>query len=54
MTAGYTAATKITKLFVTVNKDLGEFSQWFNANKLKLNIKKTKYIYVVFFHIKDL
>ncbi len=47
----YYSNKKLSKLFETVNQDLGELSKWFNANKLKLNIKKTKYM---FFHIKEL
>ena len=30
-----------------MNKDLANVSNWFNANKLSLNVKKTKYY---FFH----
>ena len=33
--------------FETVNKELIHFSEWFKANKLSLNITKTKY---TFFH----
>ena len=40
-------------LFSTVNKELEKLGGWFTANRLSLNIKKTKYI---FFHknsVKD-
>ena len=37
----------ITSLFETVNRELGNINLWFQANKLSLNVIKTKY---VFFH----
>ena len=37
----------IKTLFTTVSKELSRIRQWFKANKLGLNIKKTKYM---FFH----
>ena len=37
----------IKELFKTMNQELINIQQWFNANKLSLNIKKTKYS---FFH----
>jgi hypothetical protein len=37
----------INYLFETVNKELAKLSEWFIANKLSINIKKTKY---TFFH----
>ena len=37
----------ITTLFSTMNKELTKIQEWFNANKLSLNISKTKYS---FFH----
>ena len=43
----------IKRLFSTVNEELEKLGGWFTANKLLLNIKKTKY---TFFHknsIKD-
>ena len=33
----------IEYLFSTVNMELEKISEWFKANKLSLNIKKTKY-----------
>ena len=38
---------EIKNLFDTVNKELSKIRQWFIANKLSLNTKKTKYS---FFH----
>ena len=43
----------ISSLFMTVNNELDKIGEWFKANKLSLNVKKTKY---TFFHkhsIKD-
>ena len=43
----------IKTLFSTVNKELEKLGDWFSANRLSLNIKKTKY---TFFHknsVKD-
>ena len=43
----------ISSLFMTVNNELDKIGKWFKANKLSLNVKKTKY---TFFHknsIKD-
>ena len=37
----------ISVLFATVNSELRKISQWFLANKLSLNVTKTKYS---FFH----
>ena len=37
----------IIVLFEKMNKELTNVSDWFNANKLSLNVKKTKYS---FFH----
>ena len=37
----------INVLFEKMNKELTNVSNWFNANKLSLNVKKTKYY---FFH----
>ena len=34
----------IKGLFSTVNSELEKISQWFQANKLSINIKKTKFI----------
>ena len=34
----------IKGLFYTVNSELEKISQWFKANKLLINIKKTKFI----------
>ena len=36
-------STKITKLFATVNEELMNINYWFVANKLSLNVGKTKY-----------
>ena len=33
----------INILFGKMNKELANVSNWFNANKLSLNVKKTKY-----------
>ena len=33
----------IQTLFSTVNKELNNINEWFQANKLSLNVKKTKY-----------
>ena len=33
----------INVLFEEMNKELKNLSHWFNANKLLLNVKKTKY-----------
>ena len=35
----------IKGLFYTVNSELEKISQWFKANKLSINIKKTKFTY---------
>ena len=43
----------IKKLFCTVNEELGKLGGCFTANRLSLNVKKTKY---TFFHknsVKD-
>ena len=43
----------ISTLFLTVNNELHKIGEWFKANRLSLNIKKTKY---TFFHknsVKD-
>ena len=43
----------IKTLFSTVNEELEKLGDWFTANRLSLNIKKTKY---TFFHknsVKD-
>ena len=40
----------INHLFSTVNSELEYINQWFEANKLLLNIKKTKY---ALFHEKS-
>ena len=37
----------ISTLFLTVNNELHKIGKWFKANRLSLNIKKTKY---TFFH----
>ena len=37
-------STKITKLFATVNEELMNINYWFMANKLSLNVGKTKYL----------
>ena len=37
----------ISTLFLTVNNELHKIGEWFKANRLSLNIKKTKY---TFFH----
>ena len=37
----------IPVLFATINSELSKISQWFLANKLSLNVTKTKYS---FFH----
>ena len=37
----------ISALFLTINNELHEIGEWFKANRLLLNIKKTKY---TFFH----
>ena len=37
----------ISSLFSTVNNELNKINEWFKANKLSLNVKKTKY---TFFH----
>jgi len=34
----------ISHLFVTVNEELDKLSNWFKANKLSLNVKKTNYM----------
>ena len=39
--------SNIDTLFKTVNKELNYINEWFKANKLSLNISKTKY---TFFH----
>ena len=33
----------LIKIFRTMNKELTKIQEWFNANKLSLNISKTKY-----------
>ena len=35
--------TNIRYLFNTVNQELKQINEWFKANKLSLNVKKTKY-----------
>ena len=44
---------QIKTLFETVNCELKNISQWFRANKLSLNIKKTKYTLFHKYSIKD-
>ena len=36
----------ITTLFSTMNKEVTKIQEWFNANKLSLNISKTKYSFI--------
>ena len=33
----------IENLFFTMNNELAKINEWFKANKLSLNIKKTKF-----------
>ena len=35
----------ISSLFMTVNNELDKIGEWFKANKLSLNVKKTKYTF---------
>ena len=44
---------QIKTFFETVNCELKNISQWFRANKLSLNIKKTKYTLFHEYSIKD-
>ena len=44
---------QIKILFETVNCELKNISQWFRANKLLLNIKRTKYTLFHKYSIKD-
>ena len=43
----------IRGLFYTVNSELEKTSKWFKANKLSINIKKTKFILFHQFSFKD-
>ena len=38
------SSSNIYELYCTANKELKQVSEWFKANKLTLNINKTKYI----------
>ena len=38
-------ASRIKKLFSTVNEELEKLGGWFTASRLLLNIKKTKYTF---------
>ena len=42
-TTGYLSHFNIETLYRTVNNEIAKLSDWFAANKLSLNIKKTKY-----------
>ena len=35
-------STKIVKLFATINEELMNINYWFMANKISLNVGKTK------------
>ena len=43
----------ISSLFMTVNNELDKIGKWFKANKLSLNVKKTKYTFFHKNYIKD-
>lgn len=43
----YISNESISSLFITLNTELSKLDEWFKANKLSLNVKKTKYS---FFH----
>ena len=43
----------IETLFSTVNEELEKFGDWFTANRLSLNIKKTKYTFSYKNPVKD-
>ena len=43
----------ISSLFMTVNNELDKIGEWFKANKLSLNVKKTKYTFFQKNSIKD-
>ena len=43
-TTGSYSAHDISNLFSTMNIELEAINQWFRANKLCLNVNKTKYI----------
>ena len=42
-TTVYSSHSNITQLFNNMNKELNELTDWFYANKLSLNVNKTKY-----------
>ena len=42
-TTVYSYHSNITQLFNNMNKELTELTDWFYANKLSLNVNKTKY-----------
>ena len=43
----------ISTLFLTVNNELHKIGEWFKANRLSLNIKKTKYTFSHKNSVKD-
>ncbi|XP_065671679.1 uncharacterized protein LOC136089556 [Hydra vulgaris] len=47
------AHNDINILFKSVNKELLNLTEWFNANKLSLNVTKTKYTFFHRFHDRD-
>ncbi|XP_065681560.1 uncharacterized protein LOC136095207 [Hydra vulgaris] len=47
------ARNDINILFKLVNKELLNLTEWFNANKLSLNVTKTKYTFLHRFHNRD-
>ena len=40
----YVTGSNVKSLYSTMNNDLDNLADWFKANKLALNVKKTKYI----------
>ena len=47
----FSSHSDINVLFEKMNEELTNVSNWFNANKLSLNVKKTKYSF--FEHIRS-
>ena len=43
----------ISTLFLTVNNELHKIGEWFKANRLSLNIKKTRYTFFQKNSVKD-
>jgi len=43
-TNAFVSASSYQELMITLNVKLGKLSEWFRANKLSINLSKTKYV----------